>query len=122
MDRGHPQLASKIDGMNPAVLSLIGATADAAHKEKIMAGVCGGTASDIQAVPILIGLGVTELSVSIPVIPAVKSLIRKLSISDCKKLAAKAVEASSAKEVRKLTPTPLAAQIQLGSTTKRSNQ
>jgi len=113
MDRGHPQLAAKIDGLNPAVLNLIGKTAQAGEKNNRMVGVCGGAAGEMQAVPILIGLGITELSVSLPVIPAVKALIRELNMADCQTLAQQALLLGSAKEVRALTPAPLAAQLEL---------
>ena len=69
MDRGHPKLAPKIDGLSPAVLQLIAMTTRAAKTEGKWVGVCGGIASDPQAVPLLIGLGVAELSVSVPTIP-----------------------------------------------------
>ena len=67
-------------------------------------GVCGGMASDPQAVPILVGLGVDELSVSIPAIPAVKAQIRSLSLARCQELAARALTLDSAAAVRALVP------------------
>ena len=79
MDRGHPRLAPQVDGLNPAVLGLIGQAVTAAHAAGKWVGVCGGIASDPQAVPLLVGLGVDELSVSVPAIPAVKAQIRSLS-------------------------------------------
>src|SRR5690606_19446708 len=66
IDRGHPTLAAQADGLNPAVLDLIGQTVRGAHKYNKWTGVCGGIASDPHAVPILLGLGVDELSVSVP--------------------------------------------------------
>jgi multiphosphoryl transfer protein len=65
-------------------------------------GVCGGIASDPAAVPILIGLGVSELSVSLPAIPTVKAQIRALHVDDCRALAQRALAAESAEEVRAL--------------------
>lgn len=115
MDRGHAQLAAKIDGLNPSILGLISMTAKAGNSQDKMVGVCGGTGGEVQAVPILIGLGVTELSVSIPVIPRIKALIRGLSMEECRNLAEKALSLESAKEVRALTPGPLSAQIDLSS-------
>ena len=109
MDRGHPKLAPQVDGLNPAVLRLIGHTAKGAAPLKKMVGVCGGIASDPHAVPILIGLGVTELSVSLPSIPAVKAQIRALRLDACKELAERALAAESAEEVRALVPDPEAA-------------
>ena len=106
IDRGHPKLAAKADGLHPSVLTLIKMTADAAHKHGKWAGICGGLAGDPQAVPILLGLGIDELSVSIPSIPAVKAQIRSVSREHCVILADKALAVSSALEVRALSPTP----------------
>ena len=69
MDRGHPKLAPQVDGLNPAVLRLIGQAVPRRHAAGKWVGVCGGIASDPQAVPLLVGLGVDELSVSVPAIP-----------------------------------------------------
>jgi multiphosphoryl transfer protein len=104
MDRGHPKLAAQVDGLNPAVLRLIGLSVTAAHAAGRWVGVCGGMASDPQAVPLLVGLGVDELSVSIPAIPSVKAQIRVLSLSTCAELAARALELDSAASVRELVP------------------
>ena len=63
MDRGNPQLAAQVDGLHPAVLRLIALAAGGAARHERPLCVCGGLASDLAAVPILIGqLGVTELS------------------------------------------------------------
>lgn len=104
MDRGHPKLAPQVDGLNPAVLGLIGQAVEAAHAAGKWVGVCGGIGSDPQAVPILVGLGVDELSVSIPSIPAVKAQIRALDFSACQELAVRALSQSSAADVRALVP------------------
>jgi len=106
MDRGHPKLAPQVDGLNPAVLRLIGHTVKGAAPHGRMVGVCGGIASDPQAVAILIGLGVTELSVSLPSIPAVKAQIRTLRLDACRELAERAMAAESAEAVRALSPDP----------------
>lgn len=106
MDRGHPKLAPQVDGLNPAVLHLIARTVEGAEKHGRWTGVCGGLAGDPQAVPILIGLGVKELSVSVPAIPAVKAQIRRLSLSDCRDLAARALTLDTAAEVRHMVPDP----------------
>ena len=63
-----------------------------------------GIASDPQAVPLLIGLGVAELSVSVPTIPGIKAQIRTLEMTECKRLAQQALELESATEVRALCP------------------
>ncbi|MGB5734795.1 MAG: phosphoenolpyruvate--protein phosphotransferase, partial [Thiohalocapsa sp.] len=105
MDRGHPKLGAKADAMNPAVLRLIKQTVDGADAEGKWVGVCGGIASDPQAVAILVGIGVDELSVSVPAIPAVKAEVRTRSLADCQALAEQALACDTAAEVRALVPT-----------------
>ncbi len=104
MDRGHPMLAPQIDALNPAVLALIGRAAEAAHKFDRWIGICGGVASDPQAVPILIGLGVDELSCSVPAVPSVKAQVRAYSLDACRDLAGSALRKGTAAEVRDLVP------------------
>ncbi len=104
MDRGHPKLAPQVDGLNPAVLGLIANAVKAAHAHGKWVGVCGGMGSDPQAVPLLVGLGVDELSVSIPAIPSVKAQIRELTLAQCQELAARALTQDSAAAVRALVP------------------
>ena len=65
-------------------------------------GVCGGIAGDPLAVPLLIGLGIRELSVSVPSIPAIKAQIRELNLSACKELAEQVLTLSHVGEVRKV--------------------
>jgi phosphocarrier protein FPr len=101
MDRGHPQLSAQADGLHPAVLRLIDQTVRASHAAGKWTGVCGELGADPQAVPILVGLGVDELSVSIPAVPAVKAQIRSLSFSTAQHLAAEALKCASAIEVRR---------------------
>lgn len=100
MDRGHPKLARKADGLHPSVLKMIALTCEGARKHGKWVGVCGGMASDTMAVPVLIGLGVDELSVSVPAIPAIKALIKRLSLAECRLLAQEVVQMGTASEVR----------------------
>src|SRR5215211_5596457 len=97
-------MAPQVDGLNPAVLGLIAQAVKAAHQAGRWVGVCGGMASDPQAVPILIGLGLDELSVSVPAVPAVKAQVRSLSLGQCQELAARALIGDSAAAVRALVP------------------
>ena len=99
MDRGHPQLAAQADGLHPAVLKLIGLTVEAAHCHAKWVGVCGGLAGEPLAVPVLVGLGVDELSVAVPAIPAIKALVRKLSLAACQALARDVLQLGTAAEV-----------------------
>jgi phosphoenolpyruvate-protein kinase (PTS system EI component) len=104
MDRGHPKLAARVDALHPAVLRLIDLTVRGAHDRGKWVGVCGGMASDAQAVPVLVGLGVDELSVNVPAVASVKAQVRALSFGACRELAARALEADSAADVRAMAP------------------
>ena len=108
MDRTDPALAAEVDGLHPAVLRLIRQTIEGARVGKRPVGVCGGLASDLAAAPILIGLGVTELSAAPAAIPALKALIGELTMDACRKLAGRACAAVSATEVRALAPRQIA--------------
>ncbi|MCX7080801.1 MAG: phosphoenolpyruvate--protein phosphotransferase, partial [Pseudomonas sp.] len=102
IDRGHPTLSAQADGLHPAVLQLIDITVRAAHAHGKWVGVCGELAADPLAVPVLVGLGVDELSVSARSIPEVKARVRELSLSQTKILAQQALAVGSADEVRAL--------------------
>ena len=102
MDRGNAKLASAVDGLNPAVLRLIRMTVEGARAHGRWVGVCGGIAGDAAAVPLLVGLGVDELSVAIPVIPTVKAQVRTLDRAACRRLADDALACGTAAEVRAL--------------------
>jgi len=102
MDRGHPQLARQADALHPAVLKMIEMTVEGAHRHGRWVGVCGGMASDVMAVPALIGLGVDELSASIPAIAQVKALVSRLNYAECKILAKQLLQQGTAAEVRAL--------------------
>jgi len=102
MDRGHPILAKQADGLHPAVLRAIAQTVNAANTAGKWVGVCGGVAGDPIGAVILAGLGVKELSVSIPSIPAVKAKLRSLSLPQMQRLAQRALQCKTAEEVRRL--------------------
>ncbi len=103
IDRMHPIMAKQADGLHPAVLRLIAKTVEGAHAAGKWVGVCGELGSDKQAVPILIGLGVDELSVSAPAVPAVKAQIRGLKLTDAEELAKRALACATSQDVRDLT-------------------
>jgi phosphoenolpyruvate-protein phosphotransferase len=104
IDRGHPKLAPFVDGLHPAVLRLIDQAVEGAGRYGKWVGVCGGIGSDPQAIPILIGLGVKELSASVSMIPSIKAQVRSLDLDHCQKLAAQALGMETAAEVRDLVP------------------
>ncbi|TLZ11168.1 MAG: phosphoenolpyruvate--protein phosphotransferase [Gammaproteobacteria bacterium] len=100
MDRGHPKLAPLADALHPAVLKLISLTVEGAHAHGKWVGVCGGLAAEPVAVPVLLGMGVDELSVPVPAIAAVKALVRRLALRDCQALARELLGLATAGEVR----------------------
>ncbi len=102
MDRGHADLAARIDGLHPAILRLIAMTAEAGNRHGRLVAMCGGLASDPVAVPVLLGLGVSEISVVPSIIPQLKHLIGRLTMDACRSLAQRALAQESAEAVRSL--------------------
>ncbi|QXH46127.1 phosphoenolpyruvate--protein phosphotransferase [Pseudomonas xanthosomatis] len=102
IDRGHPSLSAQADGLHPAVLQLIDMTVRAAHAHGKWVGVCGELAADPQAVPVLLGLEVDELSVAARSIAEVKALVRQADYSTARALAREALQQDSADAVRAL--------------------
>jgi len=102
MDRGHAELATELDALHPAVLRLIHMSAAAARAAGRPIAVCGGLASDPLAAPLLVGLGVDELSAVPSVIPEIKAKLRGRRLDECRALAERALDATSAAEVRVL--------------------
>ncbi|QXI27559.1 phosphoenolpyruvate--protein phosphotransferase [Pseudomonas vanderleydeniana] len=100
MDRDHPQLASQADSLHPAVLRLIASTVKAAHAHGKWVGVCGALASEVLAVPVLLGLGVDELSVSVPLIPSIKAAVREVNLQQCRVLVDQVLDQEGAEQVR----------------------
>ncbi|MDC0707827.1 phosphoenolpyruvate--protein phosphotransferase [Stigmatella sp. ncwal1] len=100
IDRGHPMLSAQSDALHPAVLRLIRLTVEAAHAEGRWVGVCGELGSDPLAIPVLVGLGVDELSVSSRSVPMVKARIRGLTLTRARELAELALRQSTAAGVR----------------------
>lgn len=90
------------DHLHPAVLRLIKHTVDALKGTTVELSVCGESASDIYAIPILIGLGIRKLSSAPLIIPVIKHIIRQLDIKDLEKLAEEALNKKSPSEVREL--------------------
>jgi phosphoenolpyruvate-protein phosphotransferase/dihydroxyacetone kinase phosphotransfer subunit len=101
-ERGNAALAWLADGLDPGVLRLVDIVGRAARGHFEVA-VCGELAADPAAVPILVGLGVHELSMAPPAIPAVKELVRGLDAREAAALAATALTQPSAEAVRNLT-------------------
>jgi phosphocarrier protein FPr len=102
MDRMHPALAKQVDALHPAVLRLIEMTVRGAQAAGKWVGVCGGIAGDPLGAVILTGLGVTELSMSIPSVAAVKAHLRGISHTKAKAIARRALACTTAAEVHEL--------------------
>ncbi len=99
VDRLNERIAHLYEPTNPAILRLIKMTVDAAHRNGIWAGVCGEMAGDPAMVPILLGLGVDELSASPSLVPQVKFLIRRLKMPEAHALAEFAMSCESGAEI-----------------------
>jgi phosphocarrier protein FPr/phosphocarrier protein len=106
MDRTSPQLAAQVDALHPAVLRLIGEAARGGARYGRTVAVCGGLASEPAAAPILIGLGVTELSAAPAAVAELKAALRDLTLAQCRDLAERALAQTSAAEVRALELAP----------------
>ncbi|HEY7069833.1 MAG TPA: phosphoenolpyruvate--protein phosphotransferase, partial [Acidimicrobiales bacterium] len=102
MDRTHPVLARQADALHPAVLRMVSAVVEAARSTDAWVGVCGGVAGEPEGALILAGLGVDELSVSIPAVAAVKARLRSVSLDAARDLAQRALACTTATEVRGL--------------------
>jgi len=102
IDRQHPELAAEADSLHPAVLRLIQQTVNGAALHQRWVGVCGGLAGDPFGAALLVGLGVSELSMSPRDVAAVKARLRASEQSALADLAARALDCDSAEAVRAL--------------------
>jgi phosphoenolpyruvate-protein phosphotransferase (PTS system enzyme I) len=96
VDRLNERIAHLYEPTHPGIVRLINFTVTAARQPNIWVGVCGEMAGDPALVPLLLGLGVDELSVAAPSVPRIKHLIRSLKASDARELAAFALQSDSA--------------------------
>ena len=99
VDRLNEKIAHLYEPTHPGILRLIKATVDAGQAQNIWTGVCGEMASDIAMVPLLIGLGVGELSVVSSLVPRVKMLIRSIEMAKAQELATFALNNDSPSEI-----------------------
>ncbi len=99
VDRGNGKVSRLYQPFHPAVLRLIQETVSGAHRNKIWVGVCGETAGDPWATPLLLGLGVDELSMPPRKLPLIKAVMRSVSFRDCSIIAEQAVGLKTAAEV-----------------------
>jgi phosphocarrier protein FPr len=106
-ERGNERLASLIDGPVPALLRLVHEVVRGAEAHGRWVGVCGELAGDPAAAAVLVGLGVTELSMAPPLIPDVKQALRGVELGDARRVAEQALACDGADEVRELAATLL---------------
>ncbi|MDA0325178.1 MAG: phosphoenolpyruvate--protein phosphotransferase, partial [Verrucomicrobia bacterium] len=100
-DRTNERVASLYQPTHPAVLGLIRRVVEAAHAHGIWVGVCGEMAGDIYMAPILLGLGVDEMSMGSVAIPRVKKAIQSLHYGECQALAERMLSMDTEEESRK---------------------
>jgi phosphotransferase system enzyme I (PtsI) len=98
-DRTNEKVSHLYEPTHPAILRLIKTTVDAAHKHGIWVGVCGEVAGDPVLAPLLVGLGVDELSAAPPVVAQVKYIIRRLKLAEAQALAEFALQCESPSEI-----------------------
>ena len=99
VDRTNEKIAHLYEPTHPAIVRLLKLTVDAAHQHGNWAGVCGEMAGDPVLVPLLLGLGVDELSAAPAMVPQIKFLIRRLKISEARELAAFALQSESSADI-----------------------
>lgn len=101
-DRTNPDVAYLASAYQPAVLKLIDVTIKSAHQKGKWVGLCGELAGDSLAIPVLVGLGLDELSMAAPFIPKAKQIIRSISRNDMEELALLALQQESSLNVIEL--------------------
>ena len=98
-DRGNARVSHLASAFQPAVLRSVRDAAEAAHAAGIRIGMCGELAGNPLATPVLLGLGLDELSMSAPAIPAVKEAVRGLTMADARRVAGEALACESSEAV-----------------------
>jgi phosphotransferase system enzyme I (PtsI) len=99
VDRVNERIAHLYEPTHPAVVRLLKMTADAAHANNIWVGVCGEMAGDVALIPLLLGLGMEELSVGATSVPRVKLAVRSLAIPECQQLVEETLKLQTSSEI-----------------------
>ncbi|HEY6070621.1 MAG TPA: phosphoenolpyruvate--protein phosphotransferase [Chthoniobacterales bacterium] len=99
VDRVNERIAHLYEPTHPAVLRLLKVIADGAHANRIWVGVCGEMARDVALIPLLIGLGMDELSVGSTSVPRVKMAVRSLAVPECQQLVTEALTLQTSSEI-----------------------
>jgi phosphoenolpyruvate-protein kinase (PTS system EI component) len=109
VDRGNERVDHLYDSLHPAVLALIDRSVRAARRAGISISVCGEMAGDPLAIPILVGLGVGELSAAPVAVPVIKEIVRALDAGSLEEDARRALEMGTAAEVKAIAAARLRA-------------
>jgi phosphotransferase system enzyme I (PtsI) len=99
VDRVNEKVAYLYEPTHPAILRLLKMIADAAHANNIWVGVCGEMAGDVALVPLLLGLGMDELSTAATLVPRVKRAVQSLTIPECRELVEETLKLNTASEI-----------------------
>jgi phosphotransferase system enzyme I (PtsI) len=99
-DRGNEAVAGYYRSFHPGVVRMIHATVGAAHKVKKPAAICGELGGNPVAAPLLVGLGIDEISTNSTNIPEIKKIVRTLSYEECRRIAARALRLDTAAEIQ----------------------
>ena len=99
VDRVNERIAHLYEPTHPAVIRLLKMIADAAHANDIWVGVCGEMAGDVALIPLLLGLGMDELSAGATLVPRVKRAVQSLAISECRELVEEALKLQTPSEI-----------------------
>jgi phosphotransferase system enzyme I (PtsI) len=99
VDRVNERIAHLYEPTHPAVLRLLKMIADAAHANDIWVGVCGEMAGDVALIPLLLGLGMDELSAGATLVPRVKRAVQSLAIPECRELVEEALKLQTPSEI-----------------------
>jgi phosphoenolpyruvate-protein phosphotransferase (PTS system enzyme I) len=99
VDRVNERIAHLYEPTHPAVLRLLKMIADAAHANEIWVGVCGEMAGDVALIPLLLGLGMDELSAGATLVPRVKRAVQSLAIPECRELVEETLKLQTPSEI-----------------------
>src|SRR5947209_5283336 len=99
VDRVNEKIAHLYEPTHPAIVRLLKMIADAAHANKLWVGVCGEMAADVALIPLLLGLGMDELSVGATSVPRVKAAVQHLSMPECRQLLDEALRLQTSSEI-----------------------
>ncbi|MBL9207759.1 MAG: phosphoenolpyruvate--protein phosphotransferase, partial [Opitutaceae bacterium] len=113
IDRVNDRIAHLYEPTHPAVVRTLSHIVHEAHRAKIRVSVCGEMAGDPLLAPLLIGLGIDELSMTPPLLPAVKFAVRAMTLTDARALASQALTLKGAKEILALCETFYRARVKV---------